>query len=135
MGGWGLDSRLWGLAMDNVQAITLVKADGTIATVSSSNDPDLYWAMRGAAPSFAIATEFKAKTYQAPPSVYHFELTLKLQNAQQAAAAFLAYVNWGTSANIPAELGMQVSKQLRPITQCIADAVVTRSSSSARTIS
>lgn len=108
MGGWGLDSRLWGLAMDNVEAITLVKADGSVSTVSSSNDPNLYWAMRGAAPSFAIATEFKAKTYQAPPEVYHFELKLNLQNAKQAAQAFLAYVNWGTSATIPAELGMQL---------------------------
>lgn len=113
MGGWGLDSRLWGLAMDNVEAITLVKADGSVSTVSSSNEADLYWAMRGAGPSFAIATEFKAKTYQAPPEVYHFELTLKLQNAEQAAKAFLAYVNWGTSASIPAELGMQVSSSLR----------------------
>jgi FAD/FMN-containing dehydrogenase len=109
MGGWGLDSRLWGLAMDNVESIKLVKADGSISTVSSSNEPDLYWAMRGAGPSFAIATEFKAKTYQAPPEVYHFELKLNLQNAQQAAKAFLAYVNWGTSADIPAGLGMQVS--------------------------
>lgn len=117
MGGWGLDSRLWGLAMDNVEAITLVKADGSIATVSSSNDPDLFWAMRGAAPSFAIATEFKAKTYQAPSEVYHFELKLNLQNAQQATEAFLAYVNWGTSASVPSELGMQVSLRfcsLRP---------------------
>jgi FAD/FMN-containing dehydrogenase len=109
MGGWGLDSRLWGLAMDNIEEITVVKADGSISTISQSNDPNLFWAMRGAAPSFAIATEFKAKTYAAPPEVYHFELKLELQNAQQAADAFLAYVNWGAGDSIPAELGMQVS--------------------------
>lgn len=95
--------------MDNVQSIKVVKADGSISVVSASNEADLYWAMRGAAPSFAIATEFKAKTYQAPPQVYHFELKLNLQNAQQATKAFLAYVNWGTGPNIPAQLGMQVS--------------------------
>ena len=40
-GGWGITSRMWGLTLDTVQSLDIVLANGTIATVSGSDD--LFW--------------------------------------------------------------------------------------------
>ncbi|KAF8883992.1 FAD-binding domain-containing protein [Infundibulicybe gibba] len=57
-GGYGFLSGQHGLIVDNVVQATLVTADQTIRTVSSEENPDLYWAIRGAGSNFGIVTEF-----------------------------------------------------------------------------
>lgn len=42
-GGYGYDSRLWGLALDHITALECVLADGSIKYVSPNNEEDLYW--------------------------------------------------------------------------------------------
>lgn len=98
---------MWGLALDNIREITLVKADGSVTTVSANSDADLFWAMRGAGSSFAIATEYKVKTYVAPSEATFHTYTYKLNTSESATKAFLNYQNWAAS-NLPAELGAQV---------------------------
>lgn len=58
-GGHGLLARAYGLACDNLKAITLVTADGTNVSASQTTNPDLFWACRGGGGgSLGIATEF-----------------------------------------------------------------------------
>lgn len=71
-GGYGQTSRTWGLAMDHIVAADVVLADGTIKKVSSSQSPDIYWAIRGAADSFGVITTFYLQTRPAPSSVTSF---------------------------------------------------------------
>lgn len=40
-GGWGFTSRMWGLTLDTIQSLDIVLANGTITTVSGSDD--LFW--------------------------------------------------------------------------------------------
>jgi len=43
-GGFGYSSRMWGFAMDNVLAVDVVLADGTIHFgLTREQDPDLFW--------------------------------------------------------------------------------------------
>ena len=42
-GGYGFTSRKWGLTLDTIQGIEVVLANGTIANVSQTNYPDLFW--------------------------------------------------------------------------------------------
>ncbi|KAH8922636.1 FAD-binding domain-containing protein, partial [Atractiella rhizophila] len=42
-GGYGLDSRLWGLALDHVIEAETVLANGDIVTVNKNKNPDLFW--------------------------------------------------------------------------------------------
>ena len=56
MGGYGWLTGAHGLAVDNIVQAEIVLADGSIVTASSSENPDLYWAIRGAGPCFGIAT-------------------------------------------------------------------------------
>ncbi|KAE8152731.1 hypothetical protein BDV25DRAFT_170003 [Aspergillus avenaceus] len=61
-GGYGWLSGRHGLTIDNVKAVQMVLADGSIITASEDNHPDLFWAVRGAGHSFGVAVEF---TFQA----------------------------------------------------------------------
>lgn len=55
-GGVGWYARKHGLAADRVTAIELVTADGEQRRVSSDEDADLFWALRGGGGGFGIVT-------------------------------------------------------------------------------
>jgi hypothetical protein len=48
-GGIGFLSRLCGITIDNVLAAEIVTADGRVHTIDHEREPDLFWAIRGAA--------------------------------------------------------------------------------------
>lgn len=47
-GGVGMLGRQFGYAADHVRALEVVTADGQLRRVSAEQDPDLFWALRGA---------------------------------------------------------------------------------------
>ncbi|KAG8920485.1 hypothetical protein FRC02_000879 [Tulasnella sp. 418] len=65
-GGFGMYGRTAGLLLDRVVAAEVVLADGTVATASDTSNSDLFWALRGAAPSFGIVTAWTFATLPAP---------------------------------------------------------------------
>jgi hypothetical protein len=95
-GGYGYDSRLWGLALDTIVAMDTVLANGTIVHVTSSSSPDLFFALRGAAESIGIVTTFYFQTLPAPSSVINFSVDLSavLSSASTVANAFLELQNF-----------------------------------------
>lgn len=58
-GGFGRLNRKHGLAVDNVVAADIVTADGRLRTVSETQDPDLFWAIRGGGGNFGVTTRFQ----------------------------------------------------------------------------
>ncbi|KAI0941510.1 hypothetical protein AcW1_003384 [Taiwanofungus camphoratus] len=66
LGGFGFLSRMYGLSIDNLVEVEMVLADGRIVIVSEEDDPDLWWAMRGAGPAFGIVTRYKARAFPVP---------------------------------------------------------------------
>jgi FAD/FMN-containing dehydrogenase len=42
-GGYGYDSRKWGLALDTIVGLDVVLADGSFIHASSTAYPDIYW--------------------------------------------------------------------------------------------
>lgn len=66
----------FGLILDNIIDMTVVLANGTIAEVSSTSNPDLYWAMKGAGQNFGIVTEANFNVYDFPtPHWFSSEFT------------------------------------------------------------
>ena len=86
-GGLGWLMRKHGMACDNLQAVRIVSADGQLRSASESENPDLFWGVRGGGGNFGIVTSF---TYRLHPvgrmlaGVVFFPL-------QQAATALRAY--------------------------------------------
>ncbi len=64
-GGYGMLSRLHGLACDNLLSVDLVLADGTRCTVGQGDA--LFWAMRGAGAHFAVATSLRFRIHPLRP--------------------------------------------------------------------
>ncbi|NMR20054.1 LLM class flavin-dependent oxidoreductase [Cellulomonas fimi] len=58
-GGIGFLGRRHGLTIDHLRAAELVLADGTAVRVSETENPDLFWAVRGAGFSVGIVTAFE----------------------------------------------------------------------------
>ena len=62
-GGAGWLTRRFGLSCDNVEAFTLVAADGSIVRADANENVDLYWALRGGGGNFGVVTEFELKLH------------------------------------------------------------------------
>ncbi len=58
-GGVGYLVREHGLTIDHLVSAEIVLADGSIVTASGSENPDLFWAIRGAGANFGIVTSFE----------------------------------------------------------------------------
>jgi FAD/FMN-containing dehydrogenase len=58
-GGIGWLARHHGLTIDHVRAVEIVLADGTVSRASAEQNPELFWAIRGAGANFGIATSFE----------------------------------------------------------------------------
>ncbi len=57
-GGIGWLAREHGLTIDHLLGVDVVLADGTLARASATENPDLFWAMRGAGANFGVAVCF-----------------------------------------------------------------------------
>lgn len=54
-----------GLACDNVDEFEAVLHNGTIVTATATENPDLWWALRGGGNQFAIVTKMKLQAHPA----------------------------------------------------------------------
>jgi FAD/FMN-containing dehydrogenase len=68
-GGMGYLARNHGLAIDNLLAVDIVTADGTLLLASNEKNPDLFWALRGGGGNFGVATAFEFRLHEVGPDV------------------------------------------------------------------
>jgi len=62
-GGLGWLMRKHGLACDNVLAVEIVTADGQVRRASATENPDLFWAVRGGGGNFGVVTSFEFRLH------------------------------------------------------------------------
>ena len=75
-GGYGWLSGEHGLTIDNLVAVQIVLADGSIITANETKNSDLFWAVRGAGHSFGIVTEFTYRVHPQREMVFGGRLAL-----------------------------------------------------------
>ena len=87
-GGIGFLAREHGLTIDHLISAEVVLADGSVVTASDDENPDLFWALRGAGANFGIVTSFEFEVDEVGPVGY-----AQLAFDASDTAGFLE--NWG----------------------------------------
>jgi FAD/FMN-containing dehydrogenase len=89
-----------GLSVDNLRAVELVTADGSVERASVDHDPDLFWALRGGGGNFGVATSLEFDLHEVGPAV----LGGVVAHPFDAAGDMLRFYRDFTSAGLPDEL-------------------------------
>jgi FAD binding domain/Berberine and berberine like len=70
-GGMGRLQRRFGLTIDNLDSVEVVTAGGTTVRADETENPDLFWGIRGAGPNFGIVTTFEYRLHPLDNPVTH----------------------------------------------------------------
>jgi FAD/FMN-containing dehydrogenase len=68
-GGLGHLRRKYGTCCENLVSVDIVTADGQLRTASATENPDLFWAVRGGGGNFGVVTSMEFRLYPVGPIV------------------------------------------------------------------
>lgn len=89
-GGLGYLTRRFGWAVDNLEAVEIVTADGTLRTASGTENPELFWAIRGAGANLGVVTRFTFRLHEVGPTVYGGLIAWPFERADEILPAYRA---------------------------------------------
>jgi FAD/FMN-containing dehydrogenase len=87
-GGFGWTTRKFGLTIDNLISADVVTADGKLVRASATENPDLFWALRGGGGNFGVVTSFEFKLHPIGPEVLSGLLVYPLERAESLLPEF-----------------------------------------------
>src|ERR1044071_1795701 len=108
-GGFGRLARKLGLAIDNLESVDIVSADGKLHHASARDNPDLFWAVRGGGGNFGIVTNFEFRLHPFDGKVIAGEFTFPFAKARDALVMYADYV-----ASAPDELYLDPALVIPP---------------------
>jgi FAD/FMN-containing dehydrogenase len=100
-GGIGRLQRQFGLTIDNLAAVELVTADGRVVRASETEEPELFWGIRGAGWNYGIVTAFEFRLQPFGPLLHRGTRVYPATQIHEAWAVFRDY-----SADAPDSVSM-----------------------------
>ncbi|KAJ5788266.1 FAD linked oxidase N-terminal [Penicillium paradoxum] len=100
IGGLGLMSRQWGTSLDHVVEAEVVLANSSVVTASDTQNQDIFWAIKGAAASFGIVTQFKVRTHEVPKAAIQYTYTFSQGDILDKVKLFQAWQSLVAKPNI-----------------------------------
>jgi FAD/FMN-containing dehydrogenase len=91
-GGYGWLRGKYGMSVDNLLAVELVTSDGERREASESDNPDLFWAVRGGGGNFGVATTFAFRLHPVGPLVFHCAPMYEAEIAREILLGWRAYM-------------------------------------------
>jgi hypothetical protein len=98
-GGIGWLERKYGLTIDQLLSVDLVTADGELVKASETENPDLFWGVRGGGGNFGIVTEFEFRLNPVGPMVLAGPILWAMEDSPEV---LRFYRDWITE--VPEEL-------------------------------
>ena len=108
-GGIGINMRKMGLTSDNLLSVQIVTADGKLRTASDTENPDLFWAVRGGGGNFGIVTSFTYRMHKLDPQILSGVMVYAMDDAKDMYNRYFDY-----SLEAPRELNMSAAMSLSP---------------------
>jgi FAD/FMN-containing dehydrogenase len=102
-GGFGRVARRFGLSLDNVRGFELVTADGRFRRASASENPDLYWGLRGGGGNFGVVTSFEFQLHEMQREIIGGRIGFPIEQARQVLDFYADY-----SLEAPDELALDM---------------------------
>jgi FAD/FMN-containing dehydrogenase len=92
-GGFGHLRRKYGLAIDNLQSVDLVTADGQVLTASQDENAELFWGLRGGGGNFGVVTSFEFRLHPVGPTVALCAVWYPVDDAQAILAKWRDFMS------------------------------------------
>ena len=91
--GFGWFSRKHGMTIDNLRAVDVITADGTVSSQPMTGEhADLFWALRGGSGNFGVVTRFEFRLHPLGPDVLTGLVVYPLSEAASALKQYREYV-------------------------------------------
>ena len=90
-GGFGRLNRKYGLAIDNLVAAEIITADGAVRRISSEQEPDLFWAIRGGGGNFGVVSGFEFQLHPFERKVLSGPVVWPVEQAREVLDF---YIDW-----------------------------------------
>jgi FAD/FMN-containing dehydrogenase len=87
-GGLGWLTPKFGMALDNLQSVEIVLADGKIARAAADENADLFWAVRGGGGNFGVVSSFEFRLHELGPMVTGGLVAWPAEHARDALRLF-----------------------------------------------
>jgi FAD/FMN-containing dehydrogenase len=98
-GGFGRLTRKLGMSIDNLESVDVVTADGQLRHATATENPDLFWGVRGGGGNFGIVTNFEFRLHPMQREVVAGFLNFPLARARDVLGMYAQY-----AATAPDEL-------------------------------
>ncbi|BAY14070.1 FAD-binding oxidoreductase [Calothrix sp. NIES-2098] len=108
-GGFGWLTRKYGMTIDNLVSAAVVTADGNQIRTSETENPDLFWAIRGGGGNFGVVTEFEFALHPVGPEILAGLIVFPFSQAKQVLTQYRKFAQ-----SAPEELNVWVVLRKAP---------------------